>query len=161
MAGVASRESKTCCAVPPDVQAVTVHWAACPRELLACAAAALTQRRLTCLPGAVVVVPASGDTCVREDAGDRVRVRVGSGVAAGLAVTDLVEVTAGDGLADGVVRRTVLVGVFAGGAGVFAFAVFVAAGLDAGRWVGDADVADGAGRVLGAFVCLALPSLPL
>lgn len=57
--------------LPPVVQALTVHWAALPRSLLACAPATWTQR-LTCGSCGTALAP----LCEM--------VRVGVGVAAGL-----------------------------------------------------------------------------
>lgn len=105
--GAALREIMAWCAFPSVVQALTVHWVGFPRSLLACARVTLTQKTLTCpvsdagevLVGVAVPVEVSVPV-----AGDRLMARVGAGWAAeplgeGAAVTDLVRVAVGAGLA--------------------------------------------------------------
>jgi hypothetical protein len=56
LAGVACSRRMASVTFPPVVQALTVHWAACPRSLLGCAAATSTQR-LTCAASGTAWAP--------------------------------------------------------------------------------------------------------
>ena len=139
LAGVACNWIVASGTSPPVVQALTVHWAACPRSVLACARATSTQR-LACEVCDTVLAPICEFVLVGVPVGVGVgfalRVRLGAGV------TFAVTFAVGLGVAFGVVFGAALgedltmARVFvADGLGVF---VGVAAGLDFSVRVGAA-----------------------
>jgi hypothetical protein len=131
LAGIACNWIVASGTFPPVVQALTVHCAACPRSLLACARATSTQR-LTCvvcdtvLAPSCVLVPVGVPVGVGVGFAERVRLGVGVADAVTFAVTLAVALGV-EGVADGVADAFVVV--FAGGVLVAVF-VGVAAGLD-------------------------------
>lgn len=132
--GAATRLRLASGTLPPSVQAVTVHSAACPRWMLDCAGCTATQR-LTCPGCAVVLVKATG----LPDAGplfvaDGLDVRDGVDFADVLVVAFCVAV--GFGEAVDVVDVLVAVGV----GDLVAVDALVAVGVGVGDFVADADV---------------------
>jgi hypothetical protein len=83
---------------PPVVQTLTVHWAECPRSLLACALAISTQR-LTCAGSGTALAPLCGLVLVLVGVGVGVPVTVRVGVGAALAVALGVALTVALGVA--------------------------------------------------------------
>jgi hypothetical protein len=83
LAGVACNWIVASGTSPPVVQALTVHWAACPRSVLACARATSTQR-LACEVCDTVLAPICEFVLVAVPVGVGVgfalRVRLGAGV---------------------------------------------------------------------------------
>ncbi len=143
LAGVAFSRMVASGTFPPAAQALTVHWAECPRSLLACARATSTHRLTSVACGTVlaplrervlVAVPVAVGVGVAVNAGFPVRVRVGTGVADavsfevvgvadGVAPPEALRVRVAD--ADGSAVGVVLVGVGLGvgvGAAVVGFA---------------------------------------
>ena len=161
--------------LPPVVQALTVHWAACPRSLLGFAGATSTQR-LTCAAFGTVLAPPRAlvpvdvpvvvvFAAVFALAVDfAVRVRVGVGVAEALFRTRFEVVGVGDGEA-----FRVLVAVADGDRLAFAVVlVGVAASVLVGAFVGvtvglDLSVRVGAGVALdeGVADLVGVPAVPL
>jgi len=87
LAGVACSRMVASGTLPPVVQALTVHWAECPRTLLACPRATATQR-LTCVACGTVLAPFFlVEVGVGVGFAVRVRVRVGVGAALAEALT--------------------------------------------------------------------------
>jgi hypothetical protein len=145
LAGLAASLMTASVTFPPVAQALTVHWAGCPRSLLACARATSTQR-LTCVACGTVLATSCAVVPVAVGVGLALRVRVGVGVA-----LDVVGVADGVGLAEALTIARVCV---ADGDGVVladAFGVVVFAGVD---FVGVAAGLDFSVRV-GAAVALA------
>jgi hypothetical protein len=147
LAGVACNWIVASGTSPPVVQALTVHWAACPRSVLACARATSTQR-LACVVCDTVLAPICEFVLVAVPVGVGVgfalRVRLGAGV------TFAVTFAVGLGVAFGVVFGATL------GEDLTMARVFVADGLGvfAGVFVGVAAGLDFSVRV-GAAVALA------
>lgn len=133
LAGVACRLIVTSGTLPPAVHALTVHWAACPRSLSACASVTWTQRLVALVSDAVVVPVCVECTAIDVD---------GEALADRWALTDLVGTGSGDELAVGVVTLGVGVDVLAGVVAGFSVGVF--AGAADAVAVGGGDVADGA-----------------
>ena len=143
LAGVACNWTVASGTSPPVVQALTVHWAACPRSVLACARATSTQR-LACEVCDTVLAPICEFVLVGVPVGVGVgfalRVRLGAGV------TFAVTFAVGLGVAFGVVFGAALgedltmarVGVADGLCVFVGVFVGVAAGLDFSVRVGAA-----------------------
>jgi hypothetical protein len=152
---------------PPVVQALTVHCAACPRSVLACALATSTQR-LTCVVCDTVLAPICELVLVGVPVGVGVgfalRVRLGAGVtfavafavALGVALGVTLGVALGVTLAEDLTMARVLVGDGVGFAVVLvdAFGVAVADVVFVAVFVGVAAGLDFSVRV-GAAVALA------
>ena len=144
---------------PPVVQALTVHCAACPRSVLACALATSTQR-LTCVVCDTVLAPICELVLVGVPVGVGVgfalRVRLGAGVTFAVAFAVALGVVLGVALAEDLTMARVLVGDGLGFAVVLvdAFGVAVAGVAFVAVFVGVAAGLDFSVRV-GAAVALA------
>jgi hypothetical protein len=161
--------------LPPVVHALTVHWTARPRSLLACAPATWTQR-LTCGSCGTVLAPLCElvrvGVGVAVGVGFLVTVRVGVGVALSEALGVLVLVADADGLAYDVLLAVVgvsagfvgdsvhvFVGVCDGGAAGLDVSVLVGAGVGSDGVVPELVAPDGDGLVDWLVLALALVDL--